>query len=92
MRVFLFDSTFEGLLSAVYDAYYSKDKPERIYSEATYEVNFIDTVVKIETDLEKFQKVYNAIEKKISKDALNKVYYTYLSEEKEGAKIGRAHV
>lgn len=87
MKVFLYDSTFEGLLTAIYDAYYSKEKPDKIYTTTEYEVNFLDETTDIETDIIKFQKVYDAIENKISKDALRKIYYTFLSETKESANI-----
>lgn len=87
MIVYLYDSTFEGLLTAIYDAYYSKDKPDRIYSKKQYEPNLIDQVSCVQTDIIKFEKVYEAIENKISKDSLRKIYYTYLSDIKESANI-----
>ena len=48
---------FEGLLSAIYDAYYSPNKPERIYCRNFYIENLLDEVVDIETDEVKFEKV-----------------------------------
>ncbi|MGL5346980.1 MAG: TIGR03915 family putative DNA repair protein [Peptostreptococcaceae bacterium] len=87
MIVFLYDSTFEGLLTAIYEAYYSKVKPNRIYSIKHYKSNLIDEVIKIETDTIKFQKVYDAIENKISRTSLNKIYYSYLSEIEESANV-----
>lgn len=87
MNVFLFDSSFEGLLTAIYEAYYSNVKPEAIYSDLNYEHNLFDNVIKITTDIYKFQKVYNAIEVKISKESLRKIYYCYLSEAKESSNL-----
>lgn len=87
MRIYIFDSTFEGLLSSIYDAYYSENKPDKIYSNSSYEYNLIDEVINIETDLIKFEKVYKAIESKISKKSLQKIYYVYLSEISESANI-----
>ena len=87
MIVFLYDSTFEGLLTAIYEAYYSKVKPNRIYSIKHYKSNLIDEVIKIETDIIKFQKVYYAIENKISRTSLNKIYYSYLSEIEESVNM-----
>lgn len=87
MRVFLHEPTFEGLLSAVYDAYYSSSKPEAIYSRIVYEENLIDEVITIKSDSIKFEKVYNAIINKISKDTLNKIYYVFLSETKESSNL-----
>ena len=87
MRIFIYDSTFEGLLSAIYDAYYSKDKPDRIYDIQNYETNLIDELITIETDMTKFEKVYNAIENKISRESLQKIYHVYLTEMKESANL-----
>lgn len=87
MNVFVFDSSFEGLLTSIYEAYYSDKKPEAIYSSLSYEHNLFDNTIKIETDLDKFQRVYNAIEKKISKESLRKIYYCYLSETKESSNL-----
>lgn len=87
MIVFLYDSTFEGLLTAIYDAYYNKEKPNKIYCKKQYEPNLLDDIKYVQTDNTKFQKVYDAIESKISKDSLRKIYYTYLSEIKESANI-----
>ncbi|MPM63099.1 hypothetical protein SDC9_109979 [bioreactor metagenome] len=87
MRVFLHEPTFEGLLSAVYDAYYSSTKPDFICSKIVYEQNLIDEVITIKSDPIKFEKVYNSIINKISKSALNKIYYVLLSETKESSNL-----
>ena len=87
MRVYLHEATFEGLLSSIYDAYYSNIKPDRIYSKLVYEQNLIDEVIIIKRDNLKFEKVYNAIKNKISKESLNKIYYVFLSEAKESSNL-----
>lgn len=87
MNVFVFDSSFEGLLTAIYEAYYSDIKPGAIYSSLVYENNLFDDIIKISTNMDKFQKVYNAIEEKISRESLRKIYYCYLSEAKESSNL-----
>lgn len=87
MKVFLHEPTFEGLLSAIYEAYYSNVKPDKIYSKIVYEQNLIDEVIIIKSDSIKFEKVYNAIKNKISKESLNKIYYVFLSELKESSNM-----
>lgn len=87
MKVFLHEQTFEGLLSAIYDAYYSYVKPDAIYSKLVYEENLIDEVVIIKSDSVKFEKVYTAIKNKISNECLNKIYYVFLSEMKESSNM-----
>ena len=31
MKIFIYDNTFEGLLTAIYDGFYSKEPPTSIY-------------------------------------------------------------
>lgn len=92
MIVYIYDNTFEGLLTCIYEAYYSNIKPESIYSKLMYEYNLIDTVIEIETNEKKYLKVYEAIENKISKESLKKIYYTCLSELKESANLVFSYV
>lgn len=87
MVIFLHEQTFEGLLSAIYEAYYSSIKPDKIYSKIAYDPNLIDEVITVKSDPIKFKKVYDAIKNKISKECLNKVYYVFLSELEESSNI-----
>lgn len=77
---FYFDGSFEGLLTAIYDAYYRRETSCRILSEKNIQQSICDKNVFIRTDNEKSTKVYNAINKKISNSALKNVYHAYLSE------------
>ena len=72
MRVFLHDLSFEGLLSAIYDAYYSPNKPERIYCRNFYRENLLDEVVDIKTDEVKFEKYLMQLKTKFLKTHLIK--------------------
>lgn len=80
MIVYIYDGSFEGLLTSVYEAYYNPVKPEEIYSEAEFTPTLLTEPVNIKSDEEKYRKVYNAIKNKISKDALDIIYHVYLSE------------
>ena len=80
MICYIFDGSFEGFLTAIYDAYYNNHKPEEIIPEWQFQPTLLTEPIYIQTDNEKNLKVYNAIKNKISKDALKKVYYAYLSE------------
>ena len=77
---YIYDNTFEGLLTAIYDAYYKTPKPDKIIKAVDYEYNFLDTNIQIVTDSQKQQKVSNAIRQKISDDTLEYAYYAYLTE------------
>lgn len=80
MIVFLYDGSFEGLLTAIYDAFYSKSKPEEIIRRSFYEPNLISEPIYIKTSTEKYEKVYNAIQNKISYEALSNIFHAYLSD------------
>ncbi len=83
MIIYLYDGSFEGLLTAIYESYYLKDKPEKIYSKENFQPNLLDDTIYIETDGTKADKVYESIGSKISKNALRNVYHIFLSEHQE---------
>lgn len=85
MIVYIYDDSFEGLLTAVHEAYYLKDKPDRIVSTDKYQQDLLAQSIIIETDPIKADKVYNSIIEKISKTALKYAYYVYISEIDEAA-------
>lgn len=80
MICYIYDGTFEGLLTSIYDAYYTSSKPEEIFGEWEFKPTLLTEPIFISTDNSKSSKVYNAIKSKISSDALKQVYYTYLSD------------
>lgn len=81
-QTLLYDGTFEGLLSSIYAAFYSKEETEEIVFEGDYLPNLVTIPIKVETDPIKSNKVEKAIVDKISREALEKVNYVYLSEDK----------
>ena len=80
MITYIYDGSFEGLLTCIYDAFYEVEKPDDIVSEINYIENFLVEKVYIKTDMIKSEKVYEAIENKISHESLKRVFYAYLSE------------
>ncbi|MDR0799150.1 MAG: TIGR03915 family putative DNA repair protein [Dysgonamonadaceae bacterium] len=79
MLYFLYDRTFDGLLTAVFDAFNRKEFPNRIVDQAIAIPLFTDTFSVI-TDVEKSKRVFIALKKKISTSALNMLFVCYLSE------------
>jgi probable DNA metabolism protein len=77
---YIFDNTFEGLLTSIYEAFYRYEKPEQILNKLPIQNSLFDTNIIIQTCSEKAIKVYNSIPVKISQFAAEKVYYTFLSE------------
>lgn len=84
---YLYDGSFEGLLTAVWEAYYSKEDPSEIIWEGASQPNLLSSTKLIYTDPDKADRVYRAVEEKISHDALRRIFYIYLSEEPESGII-----
>lgn len=77
--IFIYDGSFEGLMTSVYEAYYSSQKPRKIVSFSEYEPQIIDITKEIYTDPEKSDRVISAIKNKISYEALQRIFYVYIS-------------
>ena len=75
---YLYDGTFEGLLTCVYHHYYT-DKAAGIYTKEDYQPSFLQGSMAVETEGDKAARVYDAISAKISDYALRMIYRAYLS-------------
>ncbi|MEG6520702.1 TIGR03915 family putative DNA repair protein [Desulfotomaculum sp. 1211_IL3151] len=80
MIYFIYDGSFEGLLTAVYEAYYRSERPDYIVYQDEFQQDLFSQAITIHTDQEKSAKVYRAIEDKISFYTLQQIFYVYLSE------------
>ncbi|MDT8715633.1 TIGR03915 family putative DNA repair protein [Clostridium sp. 19966] len=78
--VYLYDGSFDGFLTCVYESYYGDKKPIKITLKTSFIPNLIETVIDVETCIEKASKVFNAIETKIGRAALKNIFTVYLSE------------
>lgn len=81
MSVFYYDKTYEGLLCAVFDAYRLKRFPELLLEEGEVPPLFMEVEHTTISDEEKAQRVWRALQKKLSRQALNHMMYVWLSEE-----------
>ena len=84
---YLHDGTFEGLLTSIYHAYYDKEDPVAILPEWMEGINFIYSYRKIHSEREKWEKVYKAVEEKISEASLRRIFNVYLSETEDSGII-----
>lgn len=75
---YLYDGTFEGLLTCIYNHYYV-DKAAGIYTRDQYQPSLLNGYMEVETDEDKATTVYDAIEKKISGYDLKRVYRAFLT-------------
>ena len=79
MLYYLYDNTFEGFLTAVFDLYFRKETPERICGTDT-DVPLFTEIYTVMTDEEKASRVFQGLKKKISRSAMNMLYLCFLSE------------
>jgi len=70
---YLYDGTFEGFLTCVYEHYYS-EKAHSIKRAENYQENILTGSLVVETDPEKSDKVYDAIICKMSRNDLMRIY------------------
>ena len=80
MNLFIYDKTFEGLLTAVFDAYFRKTFPDALLSEEEPLPLFYDEVLTVVTDEEKAGRVWRGLQKKLSASALSCITQSWLSE------------
>lgn len=78
-KIYLYDGTFDGLLTIVFDCYSSKTLPQNVKCKDLYVNNFLDNVVFIPTIYEKSDRVFKGIDKNICYDALFNSFYAFLS-------------
>ena len=80
MSILLYDDSFEGLLTSIYDAFYSKTQIEGIYGKFDFNSPLLlGEIIEVSTDINKFKKVRSAIINKIDSLCLKKIYMVYLS-------------
>lgn len=80
MLVFFYDKTFEGLLTAIFDAYSRKTFPDRLLGIGEIAPMFMTEEYTVTTEADKSVRVWTSLENKMSKLARNMLTYTWLSE------------
>ncbi|WP_148624712.1 TIGR03915 family putative DNA repair protein [Aliarcobacter cryaerophilus] len=80
--ILLYDGTFEGFLSLVYEVYYKKLKPIKIYKTLPNEMIF-EEFLEINSSKESGIKVLNAIKTKFPKEILEKILNIFMCDSKE---------
>ena len=82
MLYYLFDHTFEGLLTAVFDAFSRKENPDKITGQDVVIPLFTETYTVL-TDEDRSQRVLNVLKEKISKSALYMLFVSFLFESEQ---------
>ena len=77
--IFLYDGTFEGFLSAVFDAFLCKEEVE-IEKKCEWQPQFFTETVKVETVPEKAERVADKLLSVCGRRGFSAVVYIFLSE------------
>jgi len=78
--IYVTDGSFEGVLTAVFEAYKNKTEPEDIIvSKDGYQLSLLPAM-EIASDSEKSSRVEKAIVEKMGREALETIYRAYLSD------------
>jgi len=79
LKEYIYDNTFEGLLTAIFYAYSCKEDCI-IMKSRDYVASFLNEASDISTEYDKFDRVYKSIVEKLNNEILRNVYYLYLSD------------
>lgn len=77
--ILLYDGTFEGFLSVVFDCYAQKLDPNHIHPTDCFQHNLVDSTIYISTDQVKSDRVWKGLQKKMSSHLDQLPYLAYLS-------------
>lgn len=83
MIIFQYDATFEGLLTALFDAYFRRTFPDLLLAEKEPLPLFYDESHRVITDMTKAERVWKLLTRKLSRSALSCLTYCWLSETPE---------
>lgn len=76
---YTYDGSFDGLLSVIYTAVYSRTTPFGIGVEKNLQFSFNTRYIDIKTNKNHSRRVYDALFKKIGAFGLRRLYYVFLS-------------
>lgn len=85
MAIYVYDGTFEGLLTVMHETFVNKKVPTEIRKQGEFPGDLLEEVIVVNTDFDKSSRVYQGIIDKHSIQILQRIYYLYLSEDKMGS-------
>lgn len=80
MTILVYDSSWAGFLTAIFESYERKISDLRICAEVHHQQSLLDTSIIISTNEQKAKRVWIALQKKLSSNSLQEVYRCFLSE------------
>lgn len=83
MVIFIFDGSFEGLLTSIFEYYERKPGKIQLVSIRDYHPVLLEDTLEIISDEVKSKRVWNGLKKRLSPDWQQRFYKSYLSENAE---------
>lgn len=80
MDILIYDKTFNGLLTAIFEVYEYKFKNPLIYPKGYARASLFGAQHIVETNIEKSERVWSKLDMKLSRMSMNQLYKTFLSE------------
>ncbi|WP_323596269.1 TIGR03915 family putative DNA repair protein [Aliarcobacter butzleri] len=80
--ILVYDGTFQGFLSLVYEVYYKKLKPIKIYKTLPNEMIF-EEIFELKTSKDNAMKVLTAIKTKFPKELIQRILNIFMCDSKE---------
>jgi len=81
MTIFVYDHTFDGLLTILYESFLFQQKPDQIIPVKRYTGELFGTVYHINSSSEKADTVWKEIKNRTSTAQADQFYYAFLSDE-----------
>ncbi len=78
--VYIYDGSYDGLFSVVFEAVYSRTEPADIATDDRLQLTFNTRYISVETDSAKASRVKKAAKAKLGSDAMHRIYYAFLSD------------
>jgi probable DNA metabolism protein len=80
MNHYVYDGSFEGLLTLIFEAYDRKNFPDKIERQQQYCKTMFSEPFFVITDRPRASRVWTGLEKRLSRESLDMVYRVFLSE------------
>lgn len=80
MKTFLYDGSFDGLLTALYHALSDGNPENTIEVTSQYQPDLFSQPMAVATDFQLSQRMYQGIPRRISQQSLENLYHLFLSE------------
>ena len=78
--IYVYDGSFDGFLTVIFDIYATKQPPVQIIRERLYQPVFFDTLAHVATDAVKSERVWNGIVARSNKNVTRMFYLAFASE------------